>query len=145
MITPLDYARFAIDCGGRVSNSEAQALMGYFDRLSRRERLISITAQGQLQGFCAFFLLDREADVPIVHHRAPWTTPPDVWNGHIAFIDLVAAPRWTRALREELTDLITWRYPTVTVGLWYRVLDGQRSDRQCRWRVRREALHGTTL
>lgn len=143
-LTALDFVRFAIDCGGRLRNKDAQAIHTYFHAMLQRGRVISVTDGTRLLGFCTFFLLRVPSHAERLHFRKPWTTPEDYANGTIVFIDLVACPEWSRDMRDQIEAMIVLHHSQVRRAIWFRLGTQGRPDRERR-SARKEVYHGATV
>ena len=141
MATPIDFIRFLIDCGGRPSNREARQVAEYFHRLLLRERVVTLTVGKELQAFCTFFLLPRGQRLSKFHYRKPWTVPPDLSTGPVAYMDLVVARLWNKKIRRQLEEILVARFPQIEEAVWYRVIEDGPPDRECRYTVQKEQLY----
>ena len=120
-LTALDLVAKVLDWGGWIPNSQAQAVLAYFDQMLRRGRCLTLYEHGELIGFCTFFVLDARTHVESWCTRQPWSTPQDEVDGAMLYIDFLSTARWTSALRKELEERLVWMVPRSMQAVYFRL------------------------
>ena len=143
-MTPLDYIRFLIDQGAKLSNRQAEAIHAYFHQMQRRGRVVNIFEGEHPIAFATFFLMHSADQIPRYHLRPVWSTPADAPSGPVIYLDLVCATTWNRQLRRDLSHILTMHYPELRDAYWHRLRGNGLPDRLVHWKIQ-EVFHAIDL
>ena len=110
--------------------------------MAARGRAVLLQWEGMFLGLLTFFVLP-STDFSSVYPRSPrWSTPEDVPDGPVIYIDQLGSLVWRRSLARQVEAVITERVPSWRIAFWHRpARAGQRSDRLYTYR-RRWVSHG---
>ena len=92
----------------------------YYWTMAARGRLLQAYESGHPGVYCTFFVLPSLDDVRRFYPRGYWTTPDDLKDGPVIFIDKLFGQRMDRNIWRCLEFVITQRVPSWQVAVWYR-------------------------
>ena len=91
----------------------------YYWTMAARKRLFYLERAGEPWGLCTFFVLPTLDIVDFYHERKLWSTPPDVSDGPVVYIDKLLGRGFSRTLFQEIEAGLNTSVPSWETAVWF--------------------------
>ncbi len=103
--------------GKSLNPAHEKQFRSYFSTMLKRKRVLIIEQNDSIECIICFFLVN---DVKDYINRPMWSTPEDIEDGHIVFVDKMVANHWTPSIRRLVQSTFESEFPKITEAFWLR-------------------------